>query len=117
MRDVKIIVPADPSKVDWTMDIDIIDGYPVYVDYERNTQDQRAALSTYTIKGTIPGMPTEGIEWDLLYGQNATVLDIDNAIRQNIQKNAGIPGGATQTYIPVYTRDEKGIHAAVYQAS
>lgn len=117
MRDLKIIVPEDRTKVDWNMDIDIIDGFPSFVSYERNTQDQRAALAVYTVKGTIPGMPDVGVDWSLLYNQGATVIDIDNEVKQNIQNKAAVVGTATQTYIPIYTSDETGIHVAVYQAS
>ena len=117
MRDFKIIVPNDRKEANWNMDIDIIHGFPVYVPYERNTQDQRATLAAYTVKGTIPGMPNAGIDWSSLYNQGATVTDLDNAIKQNIQEKAGIPGSATQSYIPLYVKDEDGIHVAIFQAS
>lgn len=117
MRDLKIIVPTDPAKETWNMDIDVVNGVPSLMDYPRNTQDQRAAISAYMVKGTIPGKPNTGIDWSLLYMQNATILDVDNAIKRNIQNNAGTPGTATQVYMPVYTKDEKGIHVAVYQSS
>lgn len=116
MRDLKIIVPNDRQNSGWNMDIDVVNGYPVFVPYERNTQDQRAALSAYTVKGTIPGRPDSGVDWTQLYAQNATVLDIDNAIKQNIQSNAGVPGTATQAYLPVYTKDDSGIHVVIYQS-
>lgn len=117
MRDLKIIVPKDKQNADWSMDIDVINGYPTLVPYERNTQDQRAVLSAYTVKGTIPGMPTEGVDWSLLYMQNASILNIDNEIKQNIQKNAAVVGTATQTYMPIYSQDDKGIHVGIYQSS
>lgn len=116
MRDFKIIVPRDRTKENWNMDIDIIDGYPVFVQTPRNTQDQRAALAAYAVKGTIPGKADAGIDWSLLYNQNATVLDIDNAIKQNIQKDAGVPSTASQSYLPIYTKDESGIHVVIYQS-
>ena len=46
MRDVRIITPTDRTKAKWVMDIYIVNGFPVYVKYERKTQDQRAALAT-----------------------------------------------------------------------
>lgn len=116
MRDLKIIVPQDRTKEAWNMDIDVIQGFPVFVDNVRNTQDQRAALAAYMVKGTVPGKADIGIDWSLLYNQNATVLDIDNAIKQNIQKNAGTPSTANQSYLPLYTKDEKGIHVVIYQS-
>lgn len=117
MRDLYLHVPGNPEETSWNMDIDVIDGFPRLVPAERNTQDQRAALATYTVKGTIPGKADEGIDWGLLYNQGATILDIDNSIKQNIQQKAAIPGTATQTYIPIYTKDESGMHAVIYQAS
>lgn len=117
MRDLKIIVPEDRDAAGWSMDIDIIDGYPTLLEYERQTQDQRAALATYTVKGTIPGKPDVGVDWSLLYNQGATVIDIDNEIKQNIQTKAAVVGTATQSYIPIYTKDDSGVHVAIYQAS
>lgn len=117
MRDLKLIVPPDPDNSGWNLDIDIIDGFPTLLEYERNTQDQRAALAAYTVKGTIPGMPDVGVDWSLLYNQGATVIDIDNEIKQNIQSKAAVAGTATQTYLPIYTKDDNGIHVAIYQAS
>lgn len=117
MRDIKIIVPEDRTKAGWNMDIDVINGYPVFLDYERNTQDQRAALAAYTVKGSIPGKPNVGVDWSLLYNQGATIVDIDNEIKRNIQEKASVVGTATQAYIPIYTKDDDGIHVAVYQSS
>ena len=56
-------MPQDPTQTNWRLDIDIIDGFPKLVPFERNTQDQRAAISAYTFKGTIPGKPDIGIDW------------------------------------------------------
>lgn len=117
MRDLKIIVPENRDIVDWDLDIDVIDGFPVFLEYERQTQDQRAAVATYTVKGTIPGKPDVGVDWSLLYNHGATVIDIDNEIKQNIQSKASVVGTATQSYIPIYTKDDSGIHVAIYQAS
>lgn len=117
MRDFKLIVPAEPDKADWNLDIDIIAGAPVLLPYPRNNQDQRAAVAAYMVRGTIPGQPDTGIEWTELYEQNTTILNIDNSIKQNIQKYAGMPGTAVQNYTPVYTKDDSGIHAIIYQSS
>lgn len=117
MRDLKLIVPQDRNDKTWNLDIDIINGVPTFVDYVRNTQDQRAALATYMVKGSIPGRPESGIDWGRLYTQDATILDIDNEIKRNIQDKAAIPGTASQTYMPIYTKDENGIHAAIYQTA
>ena len=57
MRDLALITPTE--KTNWCLDFDIIDGYPRYVPTERNTQDQRAAVAAYMIRGTIPGKWSE----------------------------------------------------------
>ena len=116
MRDVRLIVPSDPD-AEWNLDIDVVKGTPVYLQYPRNTQDQRAALAAYMVRGSIPGMPDTGVDWTSLYQQNTSILNIDNTIKQNIQNYAGTPGTATQTYTPVYTKDDQGIHAIIYQSS
>lgn len=117
MRDIKLIVPSDLTNSSWNLDIDIVHGYPVFVDFERNTQDQRAAVAMYTVKGTIPGKPDSGVDWSRLYNQDASILDIDNEIKQNIQDKAAITGTATQAYLPLYSKEEGKIHAVIYQAS
>ena len=114
MRDCKIIVPTSPSE-EWTFDLDIINGCPAYVASDRNTQDQRAAISAYTVKGTIPGKPDIGIDWSKLLEQGATVLDIDNQIKQDISENAAIPSIATNSYVPIYRTDKNGIHVGIIQ--
>lgn len=116
MRDIRIITPVDREKESWVMDIDIVNGFPVYVQEERNTQDQRAALATYMTKGTIPGMPDVGVDWSALYQQNATILNIDNEIRQNIQRFATPVNPSSQTYMPVYTATKDGIQVGIYQS-
>lgn len=117
MRDLKLIVPPDRGNSSWNLDIDIINGSPSFVDYIRNTQDQRAAIATYMVKGSVPGKPESGVDWARLYNQEATILDIDNEIKLNIQDKAAIPGTSAQTYMPIYTKDENGIHAAIYQTA
>lgn len=114
MRDFKLIMPLT-SDADWCLDFDFINGQPALVAESRNTQDQRAAISAYMIKGSIPGKPNLGIDWSGMYEQQATVLEIDNSIKQSIQQNAAIPGAPTAGYIPLYATDEKGIHVGVFQ--
>lgn len=116
MRDFKLITP-DTDEKEWCLDFDFINGCPALVPEDRNTQDQRAAVSAYMIKGTVPGKPNLGIDWSGLYEQEATMIEIDNSIKQDIQKNAAIPGTSTSGYIPLYASDEKGIHVAVFQAN
>ena len=117
MRDLMIIMPENPHEVTWCLDIDIIDGFPKLVPFERNTQDQRAALSAYPFRGTIPGKPDVGINWDGLYsGNDETLIDIDNEVKQAIQANAAIPEGPNGTYVPTYKTSEDGaIAITIYQ--
>lgn len=118
MRDLMLITPQEPSQVPWRLDIDIIKGFPKLVPFERNTQDQRAALSAYTFRGTIPGKPDIGIDWSGLYENNnrETLVSIDNEIKQAIQQNAAIPDGPNSTYVPTYQADEDGhINITIYQ--
>lgn len=117
MRDLMLIMPQDPTQANWRLDIDIINGFPKLVPFERNTQDQRAAISAYTFRGTIPGKPDIGIDWSGLYEDNKeTLIDIDNQIKQAIQENAAIPEGPNSTYVPTYDTDEEGrIDLTIYQ--
>lgn len=117
MRDLMLIMPQDPTQTNWRLDIDIIDGFPKLVPFERNTQDQRAAISAYTFKGTIPGKPDVGIDWSGLYeSTEETLVDIDNEIKQAIQENAAIPEGPNSTYVPTYDTDKDGnIQLTIYQ--
>ena len=106
MRDLKLIAPDDGS---YNLDFDIVDGFPEYVTYPQQTQDQRAAISAYMIGGTIPGKPDTGVNWSGLYDKDdETLISIDNEVKQAIQKNAAIPGNVAGMYIPIYTRSEEG---------
>lgn len=117
MRDLMLIMPENPHETGWCLDIDIIDGMPKLLPFERNTQDQRAAVSAYMFKGTIPGKPDIGINWEGLYsGSDETLVDIDNEIKQAIQNNAAIPDGPNSTYVPTYKESEDGsITLTIYQ--
>ena len=71
MRDLMLIMPTSPA--DWNLDFDFINGVPRMVPDLQNTQDQRAAISAYTLKGTIPGKKEEGIGWSQLYDKENTI--------------------------------------------
>ena len=101
MRDIKLTYSKDVG-----FDIDIIDGYPVYVDYENQTQDQRAAVGATIVKGTVPGSLEVGISWPDYFTQDISLLDIDNETRQMIDMVAGGTGQADSSYIPLYIPDE-----------
>lgn len=115
MRDILLIMPSEATD-EWNLDIDIVNGFPKFVPYERTTQDQRAALSAYTIKGTIPGKPNVGINWGRMYDANEnTLTSIDNEIKQAIQQNAAIPNGPNSMYTPVYEQKDGSIQLTIYQ--
>ena len=116
MRDLKLITPLDASNSSWSLDIDIVEGFPVFVPYERNTQDQRAAVAAYTMLGSIPGMKGVGVNWAGLYsGNSETLVTIDNSVKQAIQKYAGVPTEYAKTYSPVYIENNGRIQLSIYQ--
>ena len=111
-----LIQPQDPQNEAWCLDFDIIDGYPRLLPYERNTQDQRAAVAAYMYRGTIPGKPDLGINWTGLYeDKEETLIALDNEVKQAIQSYAAIPNGPNSVYVPIYQRDEEGIKLSIYQ--
>ena len=116
MRDLLLITPPQEEK-SWCLDFDIIDGQPVYVPQDRNTQDQRAAVAAYMFRGTIPGKPDLGIDWSGLYNseERETLVEVDNEVKQAIQEYAAIPEGPNSMYVPLYGYSEEGINLAIYQ--
>ena len=114
MRDLLLITPE--VKGEWCLDLDIINGVPRFVPDERNTQDQRAAISAYTIRGTIPGKPEVGINWAGLYeGKEETLTTIDNEVRDARRAKAARRDGPNRTYMPVYNTERGGIEVTVLQ--
>lgn len=89
-------------------DIDIVEGYPVYVDYENQTQDQRAAIGATIVKGTIPGNLDYGVDWAKLWDKEESVIDISNDVNQVVQDVAGGEGSAGSQYIPMFYPQESG---------
>ena len=116
MRDLLLITPKSPQD-EWCLDFDIVNGIPRFVPQERNTQDQRAAVAAYTFRGTIPGKPEVGIDWSALYEEdyNASLVTIDNEVKQAIQQYAAIPEGPNGMYVPVYETTSKGLNLSIYQ--
>ena len=115
MRDLRLIMPSEPNQ-GWTMDFDIINGSPAFLAYDRNTQDQRAAVAAYTVRGTIPGMPEEGISWSELYeNSDETLIVIDNEIKQPIQAKAAVADQIAGMYIPAYDFTEDGVQLTIFQ--
>lgn len=115
MKDIKLIVSEDAEN-DWFLDINIISGYPEPLKYDRNTQDQRAAVATYMVKGTFPGKPEEGVSWNLMLERDADMTLVDNEIKQNIQNKAGTVGTASQKYVPVYSKTAEGFRVTLLQS-
>lgn len=115
MRDIALITPSE--KTDWCLDFDVVDGQARFVPAERNTQDQRAAVAAYMLRGSIPGKPELGIGWSELYQGNyeETLVSIDNEVKQAIQQYAAIPEGPNGMYVPVYDMKDAGIELAIYQ--
>lgn len=98
MRDFKILVAENEG-----VDIDIIDGQAEYLQYEAQTGDQRAALSVYCIKGSIPGNLDFGVSWGLEFTQSNTVTQLNNEIQQQIQECAGMHSTDTMQPSDMYT--------------
>lgn len=115
MRDLIVITPTEKSN--WCLDFDVVDGCPRYVPTERNTQDQRAAIAAYMIRGTVPGKPQLGIGWAGLYQEDyeETLTVIDNEVKQAIQEYAAVPEGPNGLYVPVYQAGKEGVEIAIYQ--
>lgn len=101
MRDIMVVTPKENTDTSWNLDIDIIDGYPVLLPEINDTQDQRAALASYQAKGTIPGMPDEGIDWAQLYSRDKTLVNINDEIQKNIQDKAASTT-VSNMYIPLF---------------
>lgn len=102
MRDLKLYY-------DEGFDIDVSStGDPVYVDTEGETQDQRAAVATTIVQGSIPGATTVGVDWSALYksgSESQNVLTIYNNAQQMISMCAGSETVPTAQYMPLLTKD------------
>lgn len=94
MRDCKILVLNDGTGVD----IDIIDGTPTWLDYPDQTQDQRAALSTYCCAGTMPGNLDFGVHWGLEFSDDFTVTTLNSEIQMQLQNCAKSDIGEGTSY-------------------
>lgn len=117
MRDILVVTPADTTQTDWNLDIDIIDGQPVLLPEEDNTQDQRAALAAYQAEGTIPGMPDVGISWSQLYTKDRTLVNINDQVQKNIQDKAS-SNTLVNMYVPIFqdSKDSKNIKITLLKA-
>ena len=72
----------------WTFDIALADGDFVFVPTEDNNMDQRAAISAFTVIGSIYGDKDYGIDWSPYFAKETGLVNVDNQIKKNIQNNA-----------------------------
>lgn len=72
----------------WTFDFAISDGDFVLVPEEGNNMDQRAAISAFTVVGSIYGDKEYGIDWSPYFAKDTGLVNVDNQIKKNIQNNA-----------------------------
>lgn len=114
MRDI-VVTQKRPDAEDpreWTIDIDVIDGFPTFLKEPSMSMDQRAALASVMSKGTIPGKQSIGIEWSSLYSNDTSKgwIDIDNQVKQNIQDYVSDPDdtGSNKTgkYYPIFAEND-----------
>lgn len=114
MRDIKIFSNTEEER-EWSLDVRISEGEMILVDTEGQTQDQRAALASYTIKGTIPGANDEGINWDMFYDSDTSIITVDNQIRRNIEDKAGGDGTLQGEYTPYYITNKGKMEYIIYK--
>lgn len=100
MTDVMLIT------YDEYLDLEIEDGFPELLPQNVDNNDQRACVSAYLTKGTVPGAPDIGVDWSQLLIRKENLLNIDNDIKRAIEKNGGTYGVEALTYYPMYKYDE-----------
>lgn len=100
MRDIRLLVfdkEAEKAKIKanpdkelewWTFDVGILNGDFVLVPEESNNMDQRAAISAFTVVGSIYGDREYGIDWSPYFAKDTGLVNVDNQIKKNIQQNA-----------------------------
>lgn len=107
MRDLKLYYTEQEG-----FDINIVHGYPEYVDYENQSQDQRAAIGSVFEKGTLPGNLDVGVDWSALYQKESSLLDLYNDVQENINRVAGGDGSPGNMYIGYLVPNADGSVAA-----
>jgi hypothetical protein len=118
MRDIMVTFPTSSDDTDWNLDIDIVNGQPVYVQTAQQTQDQRAAIAALISVGTIPGNLSFGVNWPSLLNQSQSLVSIDNEVKRQINALAAIgEDDAFTSYLPVYKQSKNGgVDVNVYRA-
>jgi hypothetical protein len=110
MRDVKAITGED-----FSLDIDIVDGEPVYLSEEAQTYDQRASLVVMTAKGTVPGMPDYGINWAGVTIKQVTSVELYNQMQQQLEGYAAADENCKHTYSAQLIADTSGVGVVIYK--
>lgn len=72
----------------WTFDVHIKNGDFELVPTEDNNMDQRAAISAFTVTGSVYGDREYGIDWSPFFAKDEGLVNVDNQIKKNIQQNA-----------------------------
>ena len=109
MRDLKLIIDTQKEK-EWDVDLNIVDGWFEELDHDNQTSEQRAAVASYIIWGSIPGYPDEGVNWWSMQESTNNIVSIDNQVKQNINSvtseydSSQNPMASTLT--PIYVTDE-----------
>ncbi len=103
MRDLKLFYEEEIG-----FDIEIEDGYPVDVDKENQTADQRAAVGAIFVKGTLPGQPEFGVSWGELYTKEASLMAVSNEVQETVQSVSGGDGQASNVYMPLFVPTTDG---------
>lgn len=107
LRDMKLY--TDNGRPVFTLKLDK-NGMPDMMDTEGLTNDQRAAICTVIVMGTIPASEDVGVEWYRQFDPDhqAALLDIDNQCKQMIQDCSTSDGTQQSEYYPMYAPDEDG---------
>jgi len=100
MKDVMLIT------YDGLLDLEIEDGFPELLPSNIDNNDQRACVSAYMAKGTVPGAPDIGVDWSQLLMGKENLINIDNDVKRSIEKNGGTYGVEALTYYPLYDFNE-----------
>lgn len=72
---------------------------------------QRAVVSAYLQKGTIPQLATTGVPWLEVLTGTASLLEADASARQHIQELSG-----SYAHVPVFTTENNKLICTVQEA-
>ena len=91
------------------LDIDIVNGIVVEVPepVDINTQRQRAAVSAYIAKGSIPGQETLGADWAGFLSGSVSLMECDNQVKATMETFAQVSQLADNPY-PLYQKTGDG---------